>query len=62
MNISHKSTGSLEKTRFEKIHSVIFNDSKEASIIVAKEIASFFNVINSNSIKISFWYFESIGI
>ena len=39
MNISHKSTGALEKTRFEKIHSVIFNDSKEASKIVAKEIA-----------------------
>ena len=39
MNISHKSTGALEETRFEKIHSVIFNDSKEASKIVAKEIA-----------------------
>ena len=39
MNISHKSTGALEKTRFEKIHSVIFKDSKEASKIVAKEIA-----------------------
>ena len=38
MNISHKSTGALEQTRFEKIHSVIFNDSKEASKIVAKEI------------------------
>ena len=39
MNISHKSTGTLEKTRFEKIHSVIFKDSKEASKIIAKEIA-----------------------
>ena len=39
MNICHKSTGALEQTRFEKIHSVIFNDSKEASKIVAKEIA-----------------------
>ena len=39
MNISHKSTGTLEKTRFEKIHSVIFKDSKEASKIVAKEIS-----------------------
>ncbi|MDC6480627.1 glucosamine-6-phosphate deaminase [Flavobacteriaceae bacterium] len=39
MNISHKSTGALEKTRFEKIHSVIFKDSKEASKIIAKEIA-----------------------
>jgi glucosamine-6-phosphate deaminase len=39
MNISHKSTGALEKTRFEKIHSVIFKDSKEASKIVAKEIS-----------------------
>ena len=39
MNISYKSPGALEQTRFEKIHSVIFNDSKEASKIVAKEIA-----------------------
>ena len=39
MNISYKSPGTLEETRFEKIHSVIFNDSKQASIIVAQEIA-----------------------
>ena len=39
MNINYKSPGALEETRFEKIHSVIFNDSKQASKIVAQEIA-----------------------
>ena len=39
MNITYKSPGALEQTRFEKIHSVIFNDSKQASKIVAQEIA-----------------------
>ena len=39
MNISYKSPGTLEETRFEKIHSVIFNDSKKASLEVAHEIA-----------------------
>ena len=39
MTIKYKSPGTLEKTRFEKIHSVIFNESKEASILVANEIA-----------------------
>ena len=39
MNISYKSPGTLEETRFEKIHSVIFNDSKNASLKVAEEIA-----------------------
>ena len=39
MNISYKSPGTLEETRFEKIHSVIFNDSKQASLKVAQEIA-----------------------
>ena len=40
MNIDYKSPGTLEKTRYEKIHSVIFNESKEASIVVANEIAT----------------------
>ena len=39
MTISYKSQGTLEATRFEKIHSVIFKESKEASKIVANEIA-----------------------
>ena len=39
MTINYKSPGTLEKTRFEKIHSVIFKESKEASQIVANEIA-----------------------
>jgi glucosamine-6-phosphate deaminase len=40
MMISYKSPGTLENTRFEKIHSVIFKDSKNASKIVANEIAA----------------------
>ena len=39
MIINYKSPGTLEETRFEKIHSVIFDESKQASIIVANEIA-----------------------
>ena len=39
MIINYKSTGTLEQTRFEKIHSVIFEDPKNASKIVANEIA-----------------------
>ena len=39
MIINYKSPGTLEKTRFEKIHSAIFDESKEASKMVANEIA-----------------------
>ena len=39
MIIDYKSPGTLEQTRFEKIHSVIFDESKEASKMVANEIA-----------------------
>ena len=39
MIINYKSPGTLEETRFEKIHSVIFDGSKEASKIVANEIS-----------------------
>ena len=39
MNISYKSPGALEETRFEKIHSVIFDDSKNGSLAIAKEIS-----------------------
>ena len=40
INISYKPAGKFEETRFEKIHNVIFNNSNQASIIVAQEIAS----------------------
>jgi glucosamine-6-phosphate deaminase len=40
MNISYKSPGALEETRFEKIHSVIFDDSRNASLVIAQEISS----------------------
>ncbi|MDO5980055.1 glucosamine-6-phosphate deaminase [Flavivirga spongiicola] len=39
-DIKHKPVGQFEETRFEKIHNVIFNDSKVASIVIAEEIAS----------------------
>ena len=39
MILDYKSPGKLEKTRYEKIHSVIFNKSNEASAVVANEIA-----------------------
>ncbi|WP_228520635.1 6-phosphogluconolactonase, partial [Flavobacterium sp. CSZ] len=38
-DISYKSAGKFEETRFEKIHNEIFKNSAEASIIVAQEIA-----------------------
>ena len=38
-NISHTQAGKFEETRFEKIHNVIFDNSNEASVIVAEEIA-----------------------
>ncbi|MBG6110024.1 glucosamine-6-phosphate deaminase [Flavobacterium sp. CG_9.10] len=38
-DISYKSAGKFEETRFEKIHNEIFKNSTEASIVVAQEIA-----------------------
>tara|TARA_R110000868_G_scaffold136776_1_gene349841 strand:+ start:12168 stop:14090 length:1923 start_codon:yes stop_codon:yes gene_type:complete len=38
-NIAYTQAGKFEETRFEKIHNVIFNESNEASILVAQEIA-----------------------
>ncbi|MFV0248723.1 MAG: glucosamine-6-phosphate deaminase [Tenacibaculum sp.] len=38
--ISYQQAGQFEETRFEKIHNVVFYDSKEGSTLVAKEIAS----------------------
>ncbi|WP_430682208.1 glucosamine-6-phosphate deaminase [Maribacter halichondriae] len=40
IDISFKPVGQFEETRFEKIHNVIFDDSNEASIKVAQEIAA----------------------
>ncbi len=38
--IKHHEAGKFEDTRFEKIHNVVFNDSKKASKIVAQEISN----------------------
>ncbi len=38
-DISYRPVGQFEESRFEKIHNVIFEDSNEASIQVAQEIA-----------------------
>lgn len=37
--ICYTKPGKFEETRFEKIHNVIFNNSAEASVLVAEEIA-----------------------
>lgn len=47
-DISYKSPGKFEETRFEKIHNEIFKNSAEASIIVAQEIAQ---IIKSKQAK-----------
>ena len=39
IDISYKSAGTFEETRFEKIHNEIFKSSAEASKVVAQEIA-----------------------
>lgn len=39
-DIKFKEAGKFEETRFEKIHNVIFGSSKEASLLVAQEIAN----------------------
>ena len=39
MSISYQSPGIFEETRFEKIHNIIFESAKVASIEVAHEIA-----------------------
>ena len=38
-NIAYKPAGQFEETRYEKNHNIIFNNSLEASKIVANEIA-----------------------
>jgi glucosamine-6-phosphate deaminase len=38
-DIAYKPAGQFEETRFERIHNVVFQDSEQASIRVAREIA-----------------------
>ena len=38
-DISYKSAGKFEESRYEKIHNVIFDNSTIASLVVAKEIS-----------------------
>lgn len=38
--LTYSKAGRFEETRYEKIHNVLFKTSKEASILVAKEIAA----------------------
>ncbi|WP_298554260.1 glucosamine-6-phosphate deaminase [uncultured Algibacter sp.] len=38
--IKFKEPGTFEDTRFEKVHTIIFQESKEPSVLVANEIAS----------------------
>jgi len=40
INIQYKPAGQFEETRFEKIHNIVFSNSEEGSICVAKEIAT----------------------
>ena len=39
-NINHVTPGKYQESKFEKIHSVIFESASDASKVVAKEIAS----------------------
>ena len=41
--ISHEAPGKFEVSRFEKIHSVTFDNAKNASKLVAKEIVDSIN-------------------
>ncbi len=40
INIKYCHPGKFEETRFEKVHSIIFTSSNEASVLVAQEIAA----------------------
>ena len=46
--INYKNPGSSSTTRFEKIHTVIFDDKKTAEFLVAEEIK---NIIEKNNKK-----------
>ncbi|WP_412987893.1 glucosamine-6-phosphate deaminase [Pontimicrobium sp. IMCC45349] len=47
--IAYTKAGKFEDNRFEKIHNVIFDSSKEASILVAQEIADLIREKNSQN-------------
>jgi glucosamine-6-phosphate deaminase len=49
--ISYKTPGEFEETRFEKIHNVIFQKARQASAIVSREIAQ---LIKSKQLKNQF--------
>lgn len=46
--LSHKKPGASQKTRFEKIHTIIFEDSKLASLEIAREIADLIKLKQEN--------------
>jgi len=52
-NITYSPAGKFEETRFEKIHNVIFDNSNDASIAVANEIADLIRekaLVNENCV------------
>ena len=61
--LEHKSPGAIEQTRYEKIHTVVFEDPKEASIEVAKEISSLIikkqNSVDKKNATIDATYIET---
>ena len=46
--LSYKKPGASQKTRFEKIHTIIFEDSKLASLEIAREIADLIKLKQEN--------------
>ena len=50
-NLTHSPAGQFEETRFEKIHNVIFENSNEASILVAQEISELIRKHNKEKKK-----------
>jgi glucosamine-6-phosphate deaminase len=60
IDISHKPIGQFEETRFEKIHNVIFQDSNEASIQVAHEIAALIKKRQGQKKKLRFGFSHRI--
>ena len=49
--INYKNPGSSSTTRFEKIHTVIFDDKKTAEFLVAEEIKKVIEKNNKNAAK-----------
>ena len=55
-NLKYQSPGINEETRFEKLHTVSFENSKDASILIAREICDLIKAkqIIDNQIKTAF--------